>query len=215
MHTKLSSKDKKNIKNAVQKIERTTSGEIVTYFINKSSNYFETSLVFTLFAIISLLFVIILMSDLWLLPFRFSPESYSFFILLFAVLIFIISYFIKPIKRLLISKQKKVETVFAKAQEVFLKEEVFNTKNRTGVLIFISSFEHQVQILTDKGIEKFLKPEEKNEMLKLIIDGIKNNKPAEGIVQAIHLYGNLLVKAGYEIKEDDKNELSDEIRTEI
>ncbi|MCD6556684.1 MAG: hypothetical protein J7K64_05760 [Bacteroidales bacterium] len=40
-------------------------------------------------------------------------------------------------------------------------------------------------------------------------------KNAEDIIQAIHLYGNLTVKAGLGIKPKDTNKLSDDIKTEI
>ena len=215
MYNRINSEDKKRIKEAVRKVEKTTSGEIVTYFIKKSGNYLESSLIVTLFSIIIFLITICVLSYLWLLPFSFNVINYSISIISFSGIIFLITYFIPPVKRLIISKEKKVETVHKKALQVFLDEEIFNTKDRTGILIFISSFEHQVHIITDKGIEKFLKPEEKNELVNLIIKGIKDKKPAEGIIQAIHLYGNLLVNAGYEIKQDDTNELSDEIRTEL
>jgi len=215
MHKKLTDQEKIKIKEAVQKVEKTTSGEIVTFFVNKSGNYIETALISGIYAAIAIIILTDILSYYWLLPFKLRIFDFGLYLILTFLSVFLITYFIKPIKRILIQKEKKVSSVHSKAIEAFVNEEVFNTKDRTGVLIFISSFEHQVEIITDKGINKILKNEERNELIKLIIKGIKTKNIAEGIIQAIHLYGNLLVKAGFEIKPDDINELSDDIKTEI
>ncbi len=215
MHKKLTEQEKIRIKEAVQKTEKTTSGEIVTFFVDKSGNYIETALLSGIYAAIAFIITTNVLSYYWLLPFKLRIFDFSLYLVLIFLLFFLITYFIKPIKRILIQKEKKVNTVHSKALEAFVNEEVFNTKDRTGVLIFISSFEHQVEIITDKGINKFLKPEERSELINLIIKGIKTKNIADGIVQAIHLYGNLMVKAGFNIKSDDKNELPDDIKTEI
>jgi len=215
MHKKLTEQEKARIKEAVKKTEQTTSGEIVTFFVDKSGNYIETALLSGIYTVIAFIILTNILSYYWLLPFKLRIFDFSLYLILTFASIFLISYFIKPIKRILIQKEKKVNTVHSKAVEAFVNEEVFNTKDRTGVLIFISSFEHQVEIITDKGINKFLKSEEKTELISLIIKGIKTKNIADGIVQAIHLYGNLMVKAGFNIKSDDKNELPDDIKTEI
>ncbi len=215
MAEKLSKQDKIRIKEAVQKVEKTTSGEIVAFFVEKSGNYIETALISTVFTAISFIFITNVLSYFWLLPFKISIFDFGLYLISLMLIVFLITYFINPLKRILTRKEKKVNTVHSKALEAFVNEEIFNTKDRTGILLFISSFEHQVEIITDKGINKFLKNEERNELINLIIKGIKTNNVAEGIIQAIHLYGNLLVKAGFEIKPDDINELPDDIKTEI
>ena len=211
---KFSKQEKQNIKEAISKIEKTTSGEIVTFFVNKSDNYNSVAAWSSLFAGIIFLLIINILSYFWLLPFKFNILQYSLFQILIMGFIYVSVSFIQPLKRLLIRKEKKEKAVHKRALEAFINEEVFNTKERTGILIFISEFENQVEIIADSGINDELKNKELKELVDTINKGINKNKTAEGIITAIHLYGNILVKKGYSIKSDDTNELKDDLRTE-
>ena len=44
-------------------------------------------------------------------------------------------------------------TTRQRAENAFLEEEVFNTTQRTGIMIFISFFEHEVIVMADRGIK--------------------------------------------------------------
>ena len=207
-----SEQEKQKIKEAVSKIEKTTSGEIVTFFVKKSDNYYNVAAWSSLFAGIMFLLIINILSYFWLLPFKFNILQYSLYQILIMTLIYVFVSFIPSLKRLLIRKKRKEKAVHSGAVEAFINEEVFNTKERTGILIFISEFEHQVEIIADSGINDKLKDKDRKELVDTIIKGIKKNKTAEGIITAIHLYGNILVKTGYSIKSDDTNELKDDLR---
>lgn len=209
---KFSEQEKQNIKEAVNKVEKTTSGEIVTFFVNKSNNYINAAIFSSLIAGLFFLLLINVLSYFWLLPFKLDIFLYSLFQILFMGMGFIMVYFIPSLKRSLTKKEKLQREVHNKANEAFISEEVFNTKDRTGILIFISEFEHIVEIVADSGINQKAERAELTEIVQTIISGIKNKRAAKGIVTAIHQYGNLLVKSGYTIKEDDQNELKDDLR---
>jgi len=211
---KFTEQEKQNIKEAVEKVEKTTSGEIVTFFVNKSDNYYGTAAWTSLFAGLLFLLIMNILSHFWLLPFKFNILNFSIFQFIMMASVFILVHFIPFIKRAFVNQAKKEKAVHNKATEAFINEEVFNTKDRTGILIFISEFEHQTEIIADSGINKSLNDENRKELIDTIITGIKKNKTAEGIITAIHLYGSFLVKAGYSIKSDDTNELKDDIRIE-
>lgn len=209
-----SEQEKQNIKKAVSKVEKTTSGEIVTFFANKSNNYIHTAVFSSLITGLFFLLLINILSFFWLLPFKFNITVYSLYQVLFMGIAFILIYFIPILKRPLIRKAKLSKEVHNKAIRVFVSEEVFNTKERTGILIFISEFEHMVEIIADSGINQKIKDDQLTEIVQTIISGIKNKRTAEGIVTAIHLYGNLLFEHGYAIKQDDINELKNDLRTD-
>ena len=94
----------------------------------------------------------------------------------------------------------------------FLTEEVFSTENRTGILIFISYFEHIVEVIGDTGINEKVNQEEWVYVVDLIVDGIKKKDPAGGIVRGVERCGELLKTAGVDKPPDNPNELSDDIR---
>ncbi|HRG11372.1 MAG TPA: hypothetical protein PLJ08_22550, partial [Cyclobacteriaceae bacterium] len=51
------------------------------------------------------------------------------------------------VKRLMLSQSYMDSATFKRAQSAFLEEEVFNTRQRTGIMIFISFFEHEVIVM--------------------------------------------------------------------
>jgi putative membrane protein len=103
--------------------------------------------------------------------------------------------------------------VAQRAAEAFLAEEVFDTRDRTGILLFLSLLEHKVLVLGDAGINAKVQQSEWEEVVKLIVDGMRSGKPADGLIEAIQKCGALLKREGVVIKPDDKDELSNQMRT--
>jgi len=208
---KFTEEEKKRIKDTVKKIEKKTSGEIVTYFANRSDNYYEAPFIASsISSVLGFIFLNIL-SHFWLLPFEFNILNFSVIILSIMVLVFVAVQFIPILKHAFISEKRESKMAGIKAVEVFVNEEVFNTKDRTGILIFISEFEQNVKVIADTGINKKVEQEQWNKIVETIINGIKNKKITDGIVSAIEQCGELLVENDFIITKNDTNELSDKI----
>lgn len=101
-----------------------------------------------------------------------------------------------------------------RAENAFLQEEVFNTRQRTGIMIFISFFEHEVIVMADKGISEVVDQKEWDSMVRKIIDNVKQGKIVDGIEAAILRCGEILLEKGFVITPDDVNELGDDLRIE-
>ena len=114
--------------------------------------------------------------------------------------------------RLAISPETFHYRVFQKTQQSFLEEEVFNTSDRIGILIFISELERKVVILADKGINEKVTPEAWSDVVALIIKGIKEKQKGDGIANAINECETILLKNGFTNRIKEANELSDELR---
>jgi putative membrane protein len=105
------------------------------------------------------------------------------------------------------------EEVKQAAHVSFLRHGLMNTRDRTGVLVFVSLRERRVQILADKGIsDKVGKGYWKEEALKLV-ERIQAGRAAEGMVSVIQDIGQKLEKH-FPRKADDTNELSNSLRSE-
>ena len=52
-----------------------------------------------------------------------------------------------------------------RATQAFVEEEVFRTRDRTGILIFLSLFEHRVVVLADRGLDGRVTPREWEEVV--------------------------------------------------
>lgn len=204
--------DLEEIKRAVGEAESKTSAEIVPFFAESSHHYKEWAWLgaFLMGGVTGVSFYTIqnLYGLVW------DGES------LFAVLsVWIGAIFglsitaIFPKLRInLVSTSAKQYFVDLRAKEAFLDEEVFRTKDRTGILIYISLYEHFVRVLPDKEIARVVPKSEWNEAVRLIVEGMKSNQKKEGIVSSILFCGELLKKYNIQREKDDKNEISNEIR---
>lgn len=98
------------------------------------------------------------------------------------------------------------------AEAAFLEEEVFRTRDRTGILLFVSLFEHRVVVLGDTGINARVAPTEWDEVVRLAVLGIRRGRAGEGLVAAIQACGRLLARQGVARRPDDTDELPDALR---
>lgn len=207
-----SEQDKTRIADAVKEAEQRTSGEIVPFVVGRSDTYPEAWLRAGLLLAFLVLFLFALAdmgTDLWL-PFGFA-ESGVFVIVAFG-LGGLLATFVPAIKRLFVVSGILQQRVDERAALAFIEEEVFNTRDRTGILIFISLFERRVRVLGDSGINKLVKQEEWDAVVQLMIDALRNNVAAEGMLEAIWKCGELLERRGVEIRPDDTNELDNRVR---
>jgi putative membrane protein len=82
------------------------------------------------------------------------------------------------------------------------------TTGRTGVLIYIDEPEHIAEVVADTGIYAKVSPEHWGTTVSALTDGIKAGKPAEGVVAAVALAGDVLA-VHFPRLSDDVNELPD------
>lgn len=208
----LSAADRERVAAAVRQAESRTSGEIVPYVVGRSDAYEEAEwrcgalLGATTLAAFSIIFSY---TSIWL------PLSVAELVIvsfLAGGLGVILPKFIPPMKRFFAGDRLMERRVEQRAAEAFISEEVFKTRERTGILIFLSILEHKVLVLGDSGINAKVKPEEWNDVVSRVVTGIRSGKPAEGLIDGIAQSGELLQKCGVAIRRDDTDELSDSLR---
>jgi len=98
------------------------------------------------------------------------------------------------LQRLLIPKKDQENDVFHRAHFEFSAHGLTNTKERTGILIFVSLMEHRCVVLADKGISDKVAQETWDSIIENLILNIKNKKAAEGFQMAIQKCGEVLAK---------------------
>jgi putative membrane protein len=206
--------DLERIKKAVKEAESKISGEIVPVFVEKSSNYTIANYRAALLGAAAVFFLIVIFD-------RYVPTLAVYDpVLIFALVMLggfigaVKSHYINPVKRLMLSQSYMDQATRKRAENAFLEEEVFNTRQRTGIMIFISFFEHEVIVMADKGISKEVEQKEWDSMVRKIIDNVKQGKLVDGIEAAILRCGEVLLEKGFVISPDDVNELKDDLRIE-
>lgn len=115
------------------------------------------------------------------------------------------------VARRLIDRETLESRVQRRAAEAFLTEQVFATKERTGVLIFVALFEHRVVVLPDEGVAARVNPNAWDAISDGLARGIRRKEAAQATVQAIDRCVELLRARGVPGPDAD-NQLSDEPR---
>ena len=110
-----------------------------------------------------------------------------------------------------IPRREMVEEVEKRAHEVFSRERVRGTAGSTGILIYVSLYEHMVRVLPDNAIVDKIEQNQWDAVRDLIVDGIKQNRADDGLCQAVLMCGKLLTKH-FPRELDDANELHNELR---
>jgi putative membrane protein len=211
---RFSQEDLERIKKAVRDAESKISGEIVPVFVEKSGFYSIATYRAALFGAAAV-FLLIIIFDRYVPSLAVYDPMYIFtFVMIGGFIGALKAHFINPVKRLMLSQAHMDQATRQRAETAFLEEEVFNTRQRTGILIFISFFEHEVLVMADKGISKVVDQKEWDALVRIIIEHTKKGKITDGIVSAIGRCGEILLEKGFVITPDDINELGDELRLE-
>jgi putative membrane protein len=114
-----------------------------------------------------------------------------------------------PLRRLLVGKAGLETTVEGAAWEAFVRHEVFATRERTGLLLYVSMLEHEVAILADSGIHPTIPQREWDGLARGIAAEMKGHPPAAALLAAIARVAEVLAARGPARRADDVNELPD------
>jgi putative membrane protein len=206
------------IKQAVKDAESKTSGEIATAFIKESDDYAVYELLFALFCGFIYFFAITFFAEaiepvIRQMSWDYTSQHLLAFFGFSTFLVIGIFYLLANlsfIDRLVVPRSVMRRKVSQRAVRQFMESGVYNTKDRTGILIFISQLEHRVELLADSGINEKVPQEKWDSIVQHIIKGIKNKQVASHLSEAIRQCGELL-QQHFPIQEDDVNELKDDI----
>jgi putative membrane protein len=216
IHKRFSAADLERIKAAVREGESKISGEIVPVFVERSGYYsianFRGAILGATISFIAAIFL-----D------RYAPDLAAYdrdpLFLFMAVVIGgligagLINY-VEPLKKLILNQAHLDQATRKRAESAFLAEEVFNTRHRTGIMIFVSFFEREVIVMADRGISKVVEQKEWDNLVRGITSHMKQAKVVEGIEAAIKRCGEILLEKGFVQTPDDINELRDDLRVE-
>lgn len=206
------------IKDAVKEAEKKTSGEIATAFIIESDNYAVYELVFAaacgfVYFVIMMLFADAVEETIKQMFWDYSSQHLLIFYGLSTFIVIGLFYWLANLPfldRLVVPKKVMAQKVNERAVRHFMESGVYDTKERTGILIFISWLEHRVELLADSGINEKIPQETWNAIVSRIIDGIRSDQLVEHLIETIRQCGALLAEH-YPIQADDVNELDDDI----
>ena len=204
--------DLKEIETAVHEAEATTAGEIVPVAVSHSDHY-EAAVwkAATLGAFLAVVVaaVVHFAGGYWggsLMAWILFPSLAG------GAAGFTAAALIRPLKLWLAGPATVEHHVHQRAAAAFLENEVFRTRERTGILIFLSLFERRVVVLGDSGITARVERHEWDAVVTKIVEGIRSGQPGTALASAIRRCGELLARRGVTARPDDTDELPDQLR---
>lgn len=207
--TLLPASDLELIEAAVHEAEKGTAGEIVPYIVARSDPYEEAPWKGAAWSLLVAVLVLGAMRA-WSGGWGLSGSLWdSLLIAAAGAAGWLAGRFVPPLTRLLVGSHILDLRVRRRAAVAFVEAEVFRTVARTGILLLISVFERRVVILGDRGINERVEAERWREVVELVAQGLKSDRPADAIVRGIHALGELLRASGVTNQGEEHDELGD------
>lgn len=195
----LNETDLQRIEEAVQRVEQTTKGELVTVIARQSDAYDA-------------------FPYLWAALFTLAGSAIAFLVFpgietktliagqLGAFVLLLLFLSLSKIRTTLVPKSIKNLRASRVAREQFFTQSVFDTADRSGVLIFVSVAEHYVEIIADKGVSQHIDNAQWQKVIDQFVGDVKAGRTADGFITAIDACGDLMA-APYPADGDNPNQL--------
>jgi putative membrane protein len=182
----LSQQDRERISQAIRAAEAKTSGEIVCVLAQTSSD--ATALPILIAAVAALALP-------WLLVAFTAMTVYR--ILSLQVIVFLVLTMILCLPRVrvaLMPRRARRAVAHRVAREQFTARGIARTKDRSGVLIFVSLTERYARIIADEGIAARVRQSQWQVAVDALIAHMRDGRIADGYITAIDLCGAELAK---------------------
>ena len=193
---------------AVRAAEGETSGEIVVFVAPASHDHAQAAMVggFLLSLPLALLAMPWLGGFLWL-----GRQNVWIFLIcltLFYLPLRLLAAKTPTIKRLFLFTEQVEKEVGRAALAAFYRHKLDATRERNGVLLFISVFERRVFILADKGVNDKVDPAFWRGMVDSLTTAIRHGDRGPAVCRTVADIGAVL-RQHFPPRPDDRNELDD------
>ena len=217
----LSAEDHARVSAAIAAAEAKSDGEIIAISAEQSDAYHDVGLHWAVLAMVAVLvFFAALPGQLegWydrLSGWSTQPGMRELLTLLlfFALLKFLVVLFLlkwRPLRMLLTPGSTKTRRVRRRAVMLFKTGAERRTIGRTGILIYLSMAEHRAEIVGDEAITKVTTPETWGDAMTALLTDVKQGRPADGIVAAVGIIGEVLAQH-FPKSSEDTNEIPDKL----
>lgn len=209
--------DRKAVSDAVSEAEKKTSAEIVPVVATASDRYERAE------DLIGHVSTLVAVASTWVLlqpgPADWESEPRLNLRLPIVLFVIIVSWFagiflakaMPWLKRLAVSRRTMTARVLIAAHQAFDSLHAHKTVGGTGVVIYLSLFEHRVCVWADRAVSAKIPETEWKGITEALVQAIADGKPRDGMIEAIRKCGELLAKS-FPIQPSDVNELPNELR---
>lgn len=170
----------------ISAVEKLTSGEIVAVVAADSGSYLYAPFLWA--AVVALLVPWPLIYLTW------WPMQWVYFAQLAVCALLVMAFWPREMRMMLVPRSLKHMRAHRRAVEQFLVQNLTTTRNRTGVLIFVSMAERYAEIIPDTGISAKLSADTWQAIVDKLTSDIGSGNAADGFVAAIRAVGEPLAK---------------------
>jgi putative membrane protein len=196
----LSAQDYERVAEAIRAAEQKTAGEIVCVLARRSSDYSYVPALWAAFLALAAPWPLMIFTE------RPAQIIFAAQIAIFIVSALLISW--PPLRFPLTPRAVKRVRAHRAAIEQFYTRGVAATKDRSGVLIFVSLAERYARIVADDGVAARISDDEWRVALDLLLANMREGAIADGFVAAIDECARLLAR---HIPPGGRDELPDKI----
>ncbi|HYQ06194.1 MAG TPA: TPM domain-containing protein [Xanthobacteraceae bacterium] len=186
---------------AIREAEKRTSGQIACVLAQVSSAYAHMPILWSS--------VLALLTPWPLIYFTQWSVQRIFLLQVIVFLVAGIAFSWMPLRLLLVPRALQRARAHRAALEQFVLRRISHTRNRNGVLIFVSLAEHYVRIIADEGIAQKVQSSEWEAAIEALTEHLRNGQIAAGFIAAIERCGTVL--AEYAPPDGSANELPDRL----
>lgn len=199
-----SQSDKMRIEQAIENAETRTSGELVVAVVETSSDYGRLRMLVVLMSLmLGTLAALLLHGSI--------PITWAILVPACCGMLAWSLTEVPALFRFLISNASLDAAVSGRAHQYFSQLGVHQTRERSGILIFLSEFERRVVLLGDRGIHSFVGDRGWQKAVQQLTQGIQGKRATDAVIQCIEHFGDVLA-AEFPRRSDDVNELSNRVQ---
>lgn len=205
----LTPQEQQQINGLVAEVEAATGAQVLAAVIGKADAYpeipwkaFAAGAAITAFAVVL---------DDWLRPGWVSMHSAIFDVI--AILgtgaaLGLLTVFIPPFARLFLDRLRADTEARQYARSMFLERELFRTRQRTGILLLVSRFEHAVVILPDEGIRSRVNDAELDRVIAHMTPLLARGETAAALRGGLQALKTRLLDKGFGSTSADADEIA-------
>lgn len=193
----------------VARVEAATGVQVVVALIDKADTYLE--LPWRAFALGASLggLAAVIAEMLWS---SWTPQSAlvaAAVTLGFGATFAVVALVVPAFARLFLRDVRRNAEVRHYAQSLFLRRELFATRDRTAVLVLVARFERKVEILPDKGFADRVTRADWSSVIAKMTPALADARYADAFRDGLDAMQSMLVTKGFAPRGDATNELPD------
>lgn len=213
MSPNLSDLDRQQLDALVKKAEQRTGAQIVLAVVRRSDAYTEIPwIAFALGASIACLCVCLwtAFSSSWTSPINNVLSVVA--VLGTGALFALLTVVLPPFASIFLLSHRAETEVRQYAESLFLRRELFATRDRIGILLLVSLFERRIILLPDRGLESRLSEKEMQEIIEVMKELLKQNNLKAAFEAGLDYLSRCLEESGIgQPIGQKKDELPDQI----